>query len=106
MVELNRDVESFLIQASAQRTMFFNDPFEILQFVHFSDVHAVPQLWERIVEYINHYASYISFGLHTGDYCGGSQEEYVDFYNQCTASRGHRTSKDKQLALVGVQIVR
>jgi hypothetical protein len=44
VAELNRDVEPFVIQASAVRTMFFKDPFKPLQFVHFSDVHGVPEL--------------------------------------------------------------
>lgn len=84
VAELNQDVESFVIQASAARTMFFNDSYQPLQFVHFSDVHAVPELWERIVAYINRYHEFIPFALHTGDYCGGSQQEYVDFYHECT----------------------
>lgn len=85
IAELNQDVEAFLIQASAARTMFFKDKYEPLQFAHFSDIHAVPELWERIVEYINRYSQFIPFALHSGDYCGGSQEQYVDFYKECTA---------------------
>ena len=83
IMELNRDMESVMIQASAARTIFFKDQYEPLMFAHFSDVHAVPELWERIVAYMNHYSQWIPFALHTGDYCGGSQEQYVDFYNEC-----------------------
>lgn len=81
IVELNKDVEPFIVQGTAMRSVYFNDTYKPLQFVHFSDIHAIPELWDRIVEYINYYSRYISFGLHTGDYCGGSQNQYADFYN-------------------------
>ena len=54
IIELNRDMEQYIIQGSASRTKFFNkkfdDRFKVLQFVHFSDVHAVLDLWNRVVE--------------------------------------------------------
>lgn len=85
IIELNRDMESFVIQGSATRPVpfkqKFGDCFKPLQFVHFSDIHAVLNLWNRIMEYVNYYSDYISFGLHTGDYCGNNQNLYVDFYN-------------------------
>ena len=84
IVEQNRDVESFVIQAAAARTVYFKDPFVPLQFVHFSDVHHEKENWERIVEYVDYYGDSISFALHTGDYCKGSQAAYVDLYNDCT----------------------
>ena len=84
IVSLNRDVEPLVIQASATRTRFFReiaeDRFRPLRFVHFSDIHAVPELWDRIVDFINYYSDYVDFAIHTGDYCGSCQEEYVDFY--------------------------
>lgn len=58
-----------------------------LQFVHCSDSHTVAEPWSRMVEYVNHYKDYISFVLHTGDYCGGSREQYVDFYGTCAPCR-------------------
>lgn len=76
----NRDVEPFVIQASAQRTEFLGNDYDVLEFVHFSDLHATIENWNRLVEYVNHYKDYISFALHTGDYCGGIQEEYHDCY--------------------------
>ncbi|MBQ4323067.1 MAG: metallophosphoesterase, partial [Clostridia bacterium] len=87
IVELNKDVEPFVIQASASRSRFFKDAYKPLQFVHLSDAHAVPELWSRMAEYINEYEDFISFALHTGDYCGGSQEAYADFYRDCTPCR-------------------
>lgn len=84
IIELNRDVESFVIQGSATRTRFFKDQYKVLQFVHCSDMHDVPDLWDRMVKYINHYSEYISFAIHTGDYCGSSQDFYTDFYTACT----------------------
>ena len=82
IIELNRDVESFIVQASATRTQSFKDPYTPLQFVHLADAHNVLDLWNRMVEYVNHYKNYISFALHTGDYCGNSQAAYTDFYNE------------------------
>jgi len=90
IIELNRDVEPFIIQGSATRTRFFRnkpekfpDKYKVLQFVHCSDMHNVPDLWDRMVKYINHYSEYISFGIHTGDYCGNTQALYTDFYADC-----------------------
>lgn len=79
----NKDMESFVIQASASETPFLHRAqYEPLQFVHFSDVHAVLELWDRMVRYINHYCDYIAFALHTGDYCGDNQDQYRDFYTE------------------------
>ncbi len=83
IVELNRDVEPFIVQGTASRSVFFKDTLKPLQFVHFSDVHAIPEMWQRLTEYVNYYQNYISFALHTGDYCGGSQEQYFDCYREC-----------------------
>ena len=88
IIELNRDVESFVIQGSSARPApirkKLGDKFVPLQFVHFSDVHAVLDLWNRVVEYVNYYKDYISFAIHTGDYCGGYQELYADCYTYGT----------------------
>lgn len=92
IIELNRDVEPFIIQGSATRASAFKrcDPerfpekYNVLQFVHTSDMHNQPELWDRMVKYINHYSDYIAFGIHTGDYCGGWQDSYTDFYTECT----------------------
>lgn len=85
IIELNRDMEPFIIQSGAVRPPAFikkyGDKYKPLQFVHFSDIHAVLELWNRIVEFINYYDDYISFGIHTGDYCGNNRQQYVDFYN-------------------------
>lgn len=66
---MNQDVEQYVLKPSG------------IAFVHFSDIHARQDLWNRIVDYINHYADHIAFALHTGDYCGGSQKEYADLYS-------------------------
>lgn len=85
IIELNKDMEPLIIQGSATRTRFFKNKFEDkfrpLQFVHFSDIHAVLDLWNRVVEYINYYHEYIDFGIHTGDLCGNNQDLYADCYN-------------------------
>ena len=81
IVELNRDVEPFIIQASGGRNQHFKDPYKVLQFVHFTDVHHMIELWNRMVEYVNTYSEFIHFALHTGDYCGCSHTEYYrDLY--------------------------
>ncbi len=82
IIELNRDMESYIIQGSASRPKPFKDAYVPLQFVHFSDVHTKLTLWNRMVEYINHYEKYIAFALHSGDYCGSSQLEFVDLYGE------------------------
>lgn len=80
ILTLNRDVEPFIIQASAPKTLLHSPSNKILQFVHFSDIHAVQELWDRMVEYINHYRDHIDFALHTGDYCCSHQDQYKDLY--------------------------
>lgn len=85
IVELNKDVEQFVIQAAQTRSKhsfqtLCGDKFKPLCFVHAADIHDVISAWNRMTEYINHYSEYISFAVHTGDYCGGSQQSYTDFY--------------------------
>jgi hypothetical protein len=85
IIEFNKDVEQFVIQASASRSEHhfkndFGDKFTPLEFVHTADIHADIDVWNRMVEYVNHYNKYISFVLHTGDFCGGSQKIYRDMY--------------------------
>ena len=86
IIELNLDVEPFVIQGAENRTCFFKQKFDdrygVLQFLHFSDVHMRLDCWDRVIEYLNYYKDYISFGLHTGDYCEDSQERYNDLYGE------------------------
>lgn len=88
ILTLNQDMEPYVIQSSATRTAFFKqiypEPYAPLQFVHLSDMHDVPELWDRMVAYVNHYSDYISFAIHTGDYCGNSQKDYADCYGEGT----------------------
>lgn len=88
IIELNRDVEPLIIQGSATRTEFFkpkfDDRFKPLRFVHCADMHDRLDLWSRMVEYTNYYRDYLDFVIHTGDYCGGRQEQYTDLYNDGT----------------------
>lgn len=85
IILLNKDVEQFVIQSALPRTQiyfkdYFKDKFKPISFVHSADMHNVLSVWNRMVEYVNYYKDYISFILHTGDYCGGSQKLYTDFY--------------------------
>lgn len=81
IIELNKEVEEFVIQAPVSRsTHTFKNKYTPLSFVHCADMHNVLSVWNRMVEYVNHYSDYISFIVHSGDYCGGSQKLYTDFY--------------------------
>lgn len=83
ILELNRDAEPYVIQASATQTpLLHRGKYDPLTFVHFSDIHAVLELWNRLAEFVNHYKDTIAFGLHTGDYCGDNQDQYRDFYTE------------------------
>ena len=88
ITELNKDMEKYVLQAGRPRAQhyfkhMYGDKAKPLVFVHVSDVHNDIKIWSRMVEYINHYSEYISFGLHTGDYCGGTQDIYTDMYKEC-----------------------
>ena len=82
IILLNRDVEHLVIQSAAKRCagLGHDDKYDVLQFVHFSDIHRRIVNWNRVVKYINHYSDYISFGLLTGDYVGLNQDYWVDLY--------------------------
>ena len=81
ILSLNRDMDPYVRKACCGRTKLLNrDEFVPLSFLHFSDVHGVLDLWNRITEFLNHYDDCLSFALHTGDYCGDSQDQFVDFY--------------------------
>jgi hypothetical protein len=85
IVELNRDVEQFLIQATVPRSKGkfgekFGDKYVPLAFAHTSDMHHVPEAWARMVEYVNYYRDYLSFAICTGDYCGLNHKSYTDLY--------------------------
>lgn len=80
IITLNKDVEPFVIQASEGLGRMFSNKTTPLVFVHLSDVHTKQELWDRTLKYINNYSNYIKFGIHTGDYCGGSQLSYIDLY--------------------------
>ena len=85
IITLNKDVEPFVIQASEGLGQIFADTTKPLVFSHFSDVHTRQPLWNRIVEYNNHYKDYIKFSIHTGDYCGGNRLSYIDLYANGTS---------------------
>ncbi len=81
IIDIAKPMERAIIQGSAVRCPFlFKDPYKPLQFVHFSDVHSMLDHWDRIMTFINYYEQYLSFGIHTGDYCASVIEEYTDLY--------------------------
>lgn len=75
VVELNRDMESAFIQATAKKRTDANDIFSIL---HFSDIHGKQDLYNRITEFSNYYFSNLDIILHTGDYVYKGQEDFID----------------------------
>ena len=85
IITLNKDVESFVIQASEGLGQMFTNKTKPLVFTHFSDIHTRQELWNRIVEYNNHYKDYLKFSIHTGDYCGGNRLAYIDLYANGTS---------------------
>ena len=85
IITLNKDIEPFVIQASEGLGQMFRDKTKPLVFTHFSDVHTKQPLWNRIVEYNNHYKDYLKFSIHTGDYCGGNRLAYIDLYANGTS---------------------
>ena len=85
IITLNKDVEPFVIQASEGLGQMFTDKTKPLVFTHFSDIHTKQELWNRIVEYNNHYKDYLKFSIHTGDYCGGNRLAYIDLYANGTS---------------------
>ncbi len=87
ILSVNKDMEPYVIQAAGGRLGWFKDKYQPLQFVHFSDIHARMELWNRMVEYVNYYSEHISFALHTGDYCGSAQHIYRDLYTYGTACK-------------------
>ena len=84
IIELNKDMEPYVIQSARARSSVFEDKFRPIQFVHFSDIHWYTELWNRVMEYINYYSDTIEFAIHSGDYCGTTQENYIDLYNTGT----------------------
>ena len=86
IISLNKDMEPYVIQAASGRPEAFGDKYKVLQFVHASDMHKRLDMWNRMVQWINYYDQYVSFAIHTGDYVGGTQAEFVDMYadgNDC-----------------------
>lgn len=80
IITLNKQLESFVIQSTATKASEICSSLKPLTFIHFSDLHNVPALWERICDYMEAYKKYIQFALHTGDYCGNWQGNYTDAY--------------------------
>lgn len=85
IIALNRDVEPFVLQANYTRSEatfrpVYGDKYTPLCFVHAADMHNVPAVWNRMIQYVNYYHDHIDFALHTGDYCGGCQLNYTDMY--------------------------
>lgn len=80
IITLNKQLESFVIQSTATKASGIGSSLKPLTFIHFSDWHDVPVLWERLCDYMEEYKAYIQFALHTGDYCGNWQGNYTDAY--------------------------
>ena len=82
IVALNADIKPFIIQAHAARNSHFNDSASVLSFIHLSDVHKNQNAWNRMIEFANSIADYSDFIIHSGDYCGSSQPDYIDLIGE------------------------
>ena len=49
IIEFNRDIEHYVIKSTSSRSEYFYNDYNPLTFVHFSDVHGMLELWNRIV---------------------------------------------------------
>ena len=63
IIELNRDTEPFVLQAARSRSVHVfgekaGDTAVPIAFIHASDMHNHPVLWDRMVQYMNHYSDY------------------------------------------------
>lgn len=74
IIQLNRDKEEKIASLNG------------VTFVHTADIHAASSAWNRVAQFANYYDS-ISFVLHTGDYCGGSQKVYKNLYAECVCKK-------------------
>ena len=84
ILSVAKPMESAIVQGSQALFPYMKKDYNALlplQFVHFSDIHSVLDQWNRIASFMNYYKDYISFALHTGDYCGSSIDQYSDLYN-------------------------
>ena len=57
-----------------------------MSFIHFSDIHARQNNWNRVCKFGNAYKDYFSFIIHTGDYVRNDQSNAVDLYSNGVAS--------------------
>lgn len=78
-----KPLEPAIIQGAGGRSPYiFKDPYQPLQFVHFSDNHGLMDSWNRTLTFADHYQKYLSFVLHTGD-GSGTSADFVDMYERC-----------------------
>lgn len=82
MVGLNKDIEPTVMQLGAEipsASDYGKSPYKRLTFAHFSDIHAQPDRWGRICDYIDAF-DHIKFAVHTGDYTGSYLGDIKDLY--------------------------
>lgn len=86
IVELNRDMESAFIQATAKKRTDTNEVFTI---VHASDIHGKQDLFNRVVEFTNYYISNLKLIINTGDYVYKGQEDFIDLMGNAEINNVH-----------------
>ena len=84
VVELNKDMEPFVIQALKGKPTKCGSQNKILSFIHFTDIHGNIKLWNRVVDYVNYYEDYVDFAIHTGDYAVTIRDTAKDLYSTGT----------------------
>lgn len=80
IIRLNGDKEYIVANMSRPPAGQTNPTLTPLEFIHFSDIHTYADNWSRLVEYMDFNQNYVEFAIHTGDYCGSYQYNYVDLY--------------------------
>ena len=60
--------------------------YEPYTFIHFSDIHGDSENLKRIVDFRNHYNSYINDSIHTGDTTLNTYSDGVEFWNNIAGS--------------------
>lgn len=79
VLDFNQYKDNLILQSKSKFATAVESSNDILLFIHFSDIHRDIIQWNNIVKYLNKYN--IDFALHTGDYVGDSQDQYLDLYD-------------------------
>lgn len=89
IIRMNGDKKSVVAGMSRAAAGQTHPTLTPLEFVHFSDIHTYTEQWKRLVEFMDDNSTYLPFAIHTGDYCGSYQYNYVDLYAEAKPRSGY-----------------